>query len=63
MSDAEILQFPKPTTKLKVISKCSFCGKTLIKGKYLQAAETDPAICFDCVKICAELMGEKNESI
>jgi len=60
MSEAEILQFPKPATKLKVVSKCSFCGKTLIKGNYVQEEETAPAICFDCVKICSVLLGDKD---
>lgn len=58
VNDAEVIQFPKPQPKAKIVTKCAFCQKPLIKGKHVQSEETDPAICFDCIKVCSGLIGE-----
>lgn len=58
VKEAEVIRFPKPQPKAKSINKCSFCQKPLVKGKFIQAAETEPAICFGCVSICSTLLGE-----
>jgi len=38
--------------------KCAFCFEPLIKGKYIQSDVTQPAICFECVLKCNELLKE-----
>lgn len=56
--EAEIIHFPQAGKKLKVVDTCSFCKKKLIKGKYIQSNETEPAICFECVAVCSGLLGD-----
>jgi formylmethanofuran dehydrogenase subunit E len=50
---ADVIQFVRKI-EVPAPTKCSFCGKDLVKGKHV--ATDDKAICFDCVKTCTELM-------
>lgn len=45
----------------EIVDKCSFCKKPIVRGKTIQESNTSPAICFDCVGRCNELLGETNE--
>lgn len=50
---AEIITFVK---EKKVLGKCSFCQKPLIKGKFVREEDNKPAICFECIVECAKII-------
>lgn len=56
VKEAEVINFPSPHQKKKIVTKCAFCQKPLIKGKHVQSEETEPGICFDCIKVCSGLI-------
>lgn len=58
---AKVLHFKIP--KKIVITKCSFCGGTLVKGKFIQSNETSPAICLQCVTICTDILKNDEEGV
>jgi len=59
---SDIIGFTLKNKVLKM-TKCSFCKQPLIKGKYIQSAETEPAICFSCIVRCNELLGGNDEQV